>query len=116
MNDEVFLTSHEARKDLRYSESGWRYAWMNGNVPAPIIIGGKHLWPKSRIEDFKRDLLQQAAEREAAIKAAGSPEARQAAALGNKAAARHAPGLANSLEARRARSMSTSASRVRQSA
>ena len=102
MTEEIFLTSHEARSGL-YSASGWQNAWKNGDVPAPVIIGGKHLWPKSRIDAFKQEIVEKAAQREAAIKAADSPEARRVAALASSPEAQQARRLADSTEAKFAR-------------
>ena len=91
---EVYKTAEEARAPFGFSESGWRDAWRKGRVPAPVIIGGKYLWPQSRLEAFEREALEQAAAREAALKQANSPAARHAAELANSPAAQAAARMA----------------------
>ena len=85
------------------SESGMRGAVAAGNFPAPIIIGGKHLWPQSRLDAFEREMLEQASAREATLKLANSPAARQAVALANSPAVQAACRTADAVAPRRGR-------------
>lgn len=71
---EVYLTAKQARAPFHLSESGLRAAVARGAFPAPIAIGGKRLWPKSRLDAFERDLLADATRREAEARGGVEPE------------------------------------------
>lgn len=69
MSTETYLTSRQTRDRFRLSEAGLRNAVAKGIFPAPIQIGAKRLFALSRLDTYERELLDDAAHREAAAKA-----------------------------------------------